>query len=482
MSRLRLPSFLTRYIAGGHSGLKALGADSLLYGGSRALTAAFALITFPLIARILSPEELGQFALIQMLTLPLVPIALLGQDMAMVRFLSGEREDGEEANVSVTVVVIQVLGILLTVLATVVVGLAFKDEISDVLGWPLFLVALFGIPAGVMFSFVLNLSKIKFLRGVFLKISLLQVVLYTAFLLLGVVVVRFGVYGYTLSIVGALLVASLAGLYMLRGRFRGGRLDRKLGRAMLRFGAPYILVTLLAVLMPFLDRFILSFRASVAEIGVYSVAVRYAGVLEMVVIGFKMAWWPFAFSSYSASGDSGLFGRTLAAYVIAAGCVVTGMYVLSEIGIRLLAGETYTGATAYVLPLLVAGFLRGSQVILGTGIAISGRTFWAPVGSFAGIAVGLVAALALWPFLGVVSAAWGVAAGELIMLLTTTAIAQRFLPLRWNFRRALLLASIPLVYLTFVDVKITFPHLVQNLLFLSLYCALGWRVLRNSNA
>lgn len=130
----------------------------------------------------------------------------------------------------------------------------------------------------------------------------------------------------------------------MRDQFLGGWVAWKVGRSMLRYGVSYVLVGLLTTLLVYMDRLVLGWRASVDEIGVYSVAIKYAGLVEMALMGFKMAWWPFALASYSASGDGGLFGRTLSAYVVAVGCLIVGLYSLSEIGIGILGGAEYAGA------------------------------------------------------------------------------------------------------------------------------------------
>jgi O-antigen/teichoic acid export membrane protein len=476
---VKVRELLRKHLALGGDGLRRLGTDSLLYGGSRALAGAFALFTFPFVARILSPQELGQFAIIQMFTLFLVPLAALGQDTAVMKFLSGNREASEDSDVNVTALVLQFFGIFVTVLLACAAAAAFSGKVTEILDWKLVWVALLGIPAGVLFSAVLNLSKFRFLRSTFLLISLIQVILYTTFLVTSVIILRYGVYGYTLSTAGALLTASVIGLYMLRSQFSGGRASWRLARLMLRFGAPYLVVGLFTVLLPFMDRFILTLRASIVDIGIYSVAIRYASLLEMGLVGFKMAWWPVAFSSYTGAGDTGLFGRTLSAYTVAAGSFVIVMYSISEIGIRIIAGEAYAGAVVYILPLLLAGFLRGLQVVVGSGIAISGRSLWAPVGLFTGIVVGVAATLILWPTLGIVAAAWGVFAAELAALVITAVISQRFLPLRWQFGKALILASTMLLYIAFVDKELTLAGSLQTVLFLMLYCCVGWYAVRS---
>jgi O-antigen/teichoic acid export membrane protein len=163
---------------------------------------------------------------------------------------------------------------------------------------------------------------------------------------------------------------------------------------------------------------------------------------------------------------------------VAAGCLVVGLYSLSGIGIDILAGETYTEALIYVLPLLLAEFLRGFQLSIGVGIAISGRSFWAPLGTLAGAVVGIGVILALWPALGVVSAAWGVVGGELTAFVVTAIISQRFLPLRWQFKRALTLIGILLLYLVSLETGLTTAGPIQTFAFLLIYCTIGWYALK----
>lgn len=443
------------------------------------MAAGFALLTFPLVARILTPEELGQYTVIQTLTLLLLPLASLGQDMAVMKFLSDDEKDFSDLDVNVTSFVTQVFGIFVSVLLACALAVVFSARVTELLGWGLFAVALVSIPATVLFFSVLNLSKARFFRGTFLAVSLLQVVLYTIFLVCSLIILRYGVYGYALSTAGSLLLASLIGLYVMRGQFFGGRVSRRSGRAMLRFAAPYVFGGLLFVLLLFLDRLVLSWRASAADIGVYSVALRYASVMEMTLVGFKMAWWPFAFSSYRNSGDTGLFGRTLSAYVVGAGCFAVVLYALSDFGINLLAGEAYEDALVYILPLLLAELLRGFQG-MGVGIAISGRSSWVPVGVFVGAVAGLVTILALWPPLGIVSVAWGVVVGELVAFVVTAIISQRFLALRWQFGKALFLACILLLYLGSSEAGLISTGPVQTVVFLLAYCAVGWYVLKSS--
>lgn len=172
---------------------------------------------------------------------------------------------------------------------------------------------------------------------------------------------------------------------------------------MLRYGAPYVVVGPFMTLLVYMGRLVLGWRASVDEIGVYSVAIRYAGLVEMALMRFKIAWWTFTLASYSASGD-GLFGRTLSAYVVAVGCLIVGLYSLSEFGIFPGGRGVHWGVDLRPAA-AVGGVCTRVPTTPGGGHCDSGRSFSAPMGSFVGLVVGLAVILALWPTLGVLAAA-----------------------------------------------------------------------------
>lgn len=88
--------------------------------------------------------------------------------------------------------------------------------------------------------------------------------------------------------------------------------------------------------------------------------------------------------------------------------------------------------------------------------------------------------MALWPALDITSAAWRIVSGELTALVGTVIISQRFPPLRWQFGRALILASILPLYLVSLETEFIFVGPIQTLSYVLVYCAIGWYALIGS--
>src|SRR5439155_14865688 len=109
-----------------------------------------------------------------------------------------------------------------------------------------------------------------------------------------------------------------------------------LGR-MLRFGLPTMPAELSLYSLNFIDRLILVRSAGLATAGLYSIAVKFAQGVNVLVRGFQLAWPPLA---YSISDDDEA-RRAYASIVtwFCAGCafVVTGMWLLSRWIVRALA-------------------------------------------------------------------------------------------------------------------------------------------------
>ena len=70
--------------------------------------------------------------------------------------------------------------------------------------------------------------------------------------------------------------------------------------------------------------------------------------------------------------------------------------------------------------------------------------------------------------------------GELTALIVIATISQRLLPLRWQFKRALILVSILFLYLGSLEAGVISAGPIQAPIFLLVYCAIGWYVLKGT--
>jgi O-antigen/teichoic acid export membrane protein len=190
-------------------------------------------------------------------------------------------------------------------------------------------------------------------------------------------------------------------------------------------------------LLNFVDRIIIVRSVGLAEAGLYSLAVKFAQGVNVLVRGFQLAWPPLAYSIR----DDGEARRVYATVVtlFTAGCafVVAGMWLLSRWIVRALAAPRFfdsyeaigliaTGVTLYALYMVLV-------VILGR----TGRTEFNFPAAAAALAANIALNLALVPSLGIVGAGLALVASYLVVLALMYVFTQRLFPVPYEWGRLL---------------------------------------------
>jgi len=202
-------------------------------------------------------------------------------------------------------------------------------------------------------------------------------------------------------------------------------------------------------LLNFVDRIIIVRSLGLAEAGLYSLAVKFAQGVNVLVRGFQLAWPPLAYSIR----DDGEARRAYAAVVtwFVTGCafVVTGMWLFSRWIARALAAPEFfdsyeavglisTGVTLYALYMVLV-------VILGR----TGRTEFNFPATIAALVANVALNLVLVPSLGIVGAGLALVASYLVVVALMYVFTQRLFPVPYEWRRLtrVVLASAALVAL-----------------------------------
>ena len=129
----------------------------------------------------------------------------------------------------------------------------------------------------------------------FVIASLANVALTIGATILLVVVLDRGPLGVIVGNFTGTLIVYLALLGYRREQL-GLQFDRRLLREMNRFGMPLVPSALLLWMTNFSDRFFLVKLTDTAEVGLYSVGVRIASAMVLLLTAFRMAWPAFAYS------------------------------------------------------------------------------------------------------------------------------------------------------------------------------------------
>ena len=236
----------------------------------------------------------------------------------------------------------------------------------------------------------------------------------------------------TLIVYAALLVYSRHAL--------GLQFDRKLYRAMNRFGLPLVPSAVALWLTNFSDRFFLIKLSDAHEVGLYSIGVRIASAIVLLLTAFRMAWPAFAYSIEDDREAQRTYSFVLT-YVVYVCCwLALALGLLAPWIVRLITTEPFYPAQNVVAPLAFGVAAFGAYVVvqIGTGRARQTRSNWLVSGAAAVVNVSLN--FALIPSYGRMGAAIATVVAYTLLFLGMAWRAQRVFPVPYQWRRVATLA------------------------------------------
>lgn len=389
------PQVVRRHPDGSANEVRRLFARSVAYVFGAFAYKAVALLSVPVLARLLTPAEFGLLDTAGAVGLFLGTIALLGSDDAVARHQQAEA-DGRLWSSALMVVA---LGMLPTLgIAAALIALFTPDSLADAR-----LAALAGVAygAGVATGGVaLNAVRLRGSPVAYAAVSFVVVTIQMA----SALVLAWAVENPVVWILGAWSAISLLSAAALLRRFlpRLGRPDREVIRRLLIYGLPLVPAAASWTVGDVGIRTVLGI-ASLPELGAYGIASRMVSVLGLLVAGFSLAWSPLIYR-LSAPAIPEVARETLVQLILGLGAIALALSSLSPELVSLIAGREYGAAASGVAP-MAAGMLGLGAV--GYSAALLGlrqRTLLVGAASFMGAMVQILASVILVEDYGVAGA------------------------------------------------------------------------------
>jgi O-antigen/teichoic acid export membrane protein len=264
--------------------------------------------------------------------------------------------------------------------------------------------------------------------------TLLNVAITIGMTILLVVVFEKGPLGVLIGNFTGTLVVYVGLLTYNRGAL-GLQFDRVLYREMNRFGLPLVPSALALWLTNFSDRFFLVKLSSTHEVGLYSIGVRIASAIVLLLTAFRMAWPAFAYGIEDDREARRTYSFVLT-YVLCICCwLALALGLLAPWILRLITTKPFYPAENVVAPLAfgVAAFGAYIVVQIGTGRARRTATNWIVTGAAALVNVALN--LVLIPPFGRMGAATAMVSAYTLLFLTMAWRANRVFPVPYQWRR-----------------------------------------------
>jgi len=412
--------------------LRRLATTGAAYTAASILSKLIAVGLLPLYTRYLSPADYGAAEVMFAAVVSASIVVRFGTIEALLRFYY--KDDEDPARVLST----SFAALFWFSSAAALIALPFARPISEALlnrpAPDLARISIGGLWVLTMFEYLLTLFRLEERARAYFTTTILNVLAAIGLTVILVVGQGEGARGLLLGSYAS-GAAFVLGLIVIHRRRLSLWIDGPLLRRMTRFGLPTMPAELSLYLLNFVDRIVIVRSAGLAEAGLYSLAVKFAQAVNVLVRGFQLAWPPLAYSIR----DDGEARRVYAAIVtwFVAGCafVVTGMWLFSRWIVRVLAAPQFfdsyeaigliaTGVTLYALYMVLV-------VILGR----TGRTEFNFPATLAALVANVALNLALVPSLGIVGAGLALVASYVVVVALMYVLTQRLFPVPYEWGR-----------------------------------------------
>jgi O-antigen/teichoic acid export membrane protein len=304
----------------------------------------------------------------------------------------------------------------------------------------LFLIAVLGLWSFTNLELAYGLLRVDERVRTYATASLINVALTITASVVLVVGFHLGARGLLLANYGASTVVLLGLWWSYRGRLLGARGSAERLPVLMRFGLPTVPAEASVYALNIVDRYVIYHGHGrghgPAAAGVYSIAVRLAGVVVFTVRAFQYAWPPLAYSVTDDAEASRLYAFVTTYYVLLSGWIVAGLALEGRWIVRLLTSRPDYYPAYKPLPWVALGWAMYGLFVVFVVIAgrakVTTRNFPA---ALAGLAANVILLIVLLPRLGLVGAGVALCGAYLVMLAAMYFFTRRLFAVAFEWRR-----------------------------------------------
>jgi len=420
-----------------------------IYGVGIVLSKAIGFLMIPVYTRFLSPSDYGILELLDLVIFFVGIFGAMGIYLAVFRFYAAYESESEKKEVISTALLYSAGVFVLLALAMIFWAPAVARL---VFGHSTFAPFVRIISLTLLFS---NLTEVPLAywraRGrtmLFVCVGLGRTLLGVLLLVYFVVVVKWGVAG---AICANLLTNAIAGLTLFGVVFSSvpRRIYTDKLKQMLWYGIPLIPQTLALFVLVFSDRFFLRHFGNLAEVGIYALGYKLAGILTVLVsTPFSLAWAWQQFELAKRDDARQVYAKIQVYLLLISLFIGLSVALFARDAIRIIAPMSYWPA-ARIVPLIVLCYvLNDIRSIVLSGILIQKATHYLPPIAAAITVTNLFLNYVLISRYLAVGAATATALTYVLNLLLCYCVAQHVYFIRYDYvRNVMALGSATLIYL-----------------------------------
>ena len=397
---------------------------TLIYGIGNISSKIIGLLLLPLYTAKLSVLNYGKYAILEVTGQFLVMLVGLNLYSAMLRWCS-EADSEENRKTIISTAFLALLAVIVLFCAVAMPGAPLLSRLYfETQDLTVYFIILF---AGVAFE-VINIIPLSILR--FQEKSQLYIILVVGRLCLTLCLnivflsaLNMGIRGIFLSNLIAHVVLFMISLPVLLKNINY-RFNLPLFYEMIKYSIPLIFTSISVLLLSFGDRFIIKYYLPYSEVGIYSLAYKLAGVINVFVIqSFALGYLPIAYKMLNDPAAKTFYRKIFRYYSFVLIFTTLAISLFAREVLEIIArNEEYWIAGAIVPVLAITFVFKGIQYIFALGFHYVKQTKYNAYIVLSGVVINIMLNFLLIPVWGL----WGAAITTLFSTLVITVLMYRF--------------------------------------------------------
>jgi O-antigen/teichoic acid export membrane protein len=412
--------------------------DLLVYTVGYGLAKLGSFMALPVLTRAFSPTQYGVLSSVTAVMWLMVAASLVGGDSVYGRYFFEARTEADRRRLTSTWIGFLALWSVMLFGALVVPVTSLMHRYLGGDGHPGLVVAALATAPVLMLNMMCGQILRNQLRSrTVATLAALEALLSTCLGLFVGIVLHRGITGIAVgNLIGEAVILPVyvwAARSMLLPDFSG-----RLLRELLRFGMSLLPLSLAYWVFLTSDRMLLGRLSTFHELGLYSVAVQLALVLNLMQGVASQAWVPYAMRAWLQSPDEAptLSGRFMTYLLAGFGFVAVGLTAFAPVLLHVLSSGEYLAAATVVGPLALAGVAYASILVTSLGVTVARRSRFLVITSTGAALLNVTLNVALDPPFGGMGAAWATAASYSALTLAYFLRSQQLLPVAYEWRRS----------------------------------------------
>ena len=419
------------------------------------LAALAGIITFPLLTRSLTVAEYGVLGLITSSLTLFIAVGKLGMQHAVIRYYAQIKNNNLSFSLNQMNSTVSMLFFLFASITTalwLLVGYVFLPRVSESDNISL----LFLIASGIVFLRLLGSCFMNFLRAQQRSAVVGFSLILTRYLyLVLVLVIMFYSKISVAFVLIAMLIAEIIGVIFVGKKywpdfhFNFSEITAPLGKAMLIYGMPLMMLESLGLVMRLSDRYIIQAMLGENALGMYSASYNLTAYLDLIILtAMVQAIKPYYMQLWESEGvaqTKAFLSNGFHLYIVIGIPFITLFSLVSPHLLNFLASDKYSPGTI-IIPFVAFSFLLdGGMHFLAAGLYIKKNTkvlmFWGVLATLLNLGLNIL----VIPIHGILGAALVTIVSYLVFMLGVSFRAFDFLSFDIKIRVPLLVTLLSLL-------------------------------------